>query len=418
MCIFGVNPRIMNSVILTTLLVSAGTSVLFTLKSQGKSLMDKVSNLIKGRFLYTVRIYQYDQLFYMLEEWLFEHHAGNYRDVEVTTEWGTNSQYPPTPTNTSSLTVALYYRQEENTIIIRRDGKRIVIDSHKEKVDKSGTSIKETYFRKYTITGYRCRQQIDNFLQEIVAFSDRKRDTSRIRIYTSSSYDDWRVFGSTRVKDIDKIILKDDIRDMLLNDLETFMQSEEWYIQRGIPYKRGYCLYGSPGNGKSSLTLALARKLQLNVYSLSLNSLGDDEQLYRCFQYLPDNAILLIEDIDKAFNKREAREGVKVTFSALLNVLDGAFSKHGSILIITTNHIEQLDPALLRPGRTDLKIPIDNPTTSQIEQYLQLFYGFPIHVPSHKDISMASLQGMCILHRDHPAGVLKNLQGENLEMLK
>lgn len=407
----------MNSILLTTLLVSAGTSILFSLKSHGKSLLDKIGNLVKGRFIYTVRVYQYDQLFYMLEEWLFEYYASNYRDVEVTTEWG-RPDSPPTERRASNREAKLYYRQEDNTIILRRQGKRIVIDSRKEKMEKAGGSLKETYFRKYAITGYRCRKQIDALLKEIIQFSESKKDEARVNIFTTSSYSDWNSFGSTRVKSIDQIILRGDIRDLLINDLEVFLSSEAWYAERGIAYKRGYCLHGQPGNGKTSLALALARKLRMDVYNLSLNALTDDDALYSCFSRLPDGCILLVEDIDKAFDHRNAKEGIKVTFSALLNVLDGAFSKHGCILIVTTNHIEKLDPALIRPGRTDLKIEIDNPTTSQIEDYLSLFYNRPVFLEEHKDLSMAAVQGICIMNRNNPTGAIKNLQGENLEMLK
>ena len=52
------------------------------------------------------------------------------------------------------------------------------------------------------------------------------------------------------------------------------MNSEDWYAERGIPYRRGYLLYGVPGSGKSSLVAALAGELDLNIYALSLSAKG------------------------------------------------------------------------------------------------------------------------------------------------
>lgn len=52
---------------------------------------------------------------------------------------------------------------------------------------------------------------------------------------------------------------------MLLKDMENFLHNAAWYNDRGIPYRRGYLLYGPPGSGKSSLIAALAGELSLSV---------------------------------------------------------------------------------------------------------------------------------------------------------
>ncbi len=95
----------------------------------------------------------------------------------------------------------------------------------------------------------------------------------------------------------------------------------------------------------------------MNLCYLNLSSGDvDDDKFNRLLLDAPPKSILLLEDIDAIFSQRE--KGVftsrKLTFSGFLNALDGVRSQEGQILFMTTNHIENLDPALLRPGRTDL----------------------------------------------------------------
>jgi len=93
----------------------------------------------------------------------------------------------------------------------------------------------------------------------------------------------------------------------------------------GIPYRRGYLLYGPPGNGKSSLVEALAGELKLKICYLSLTKINDDDTLSRLMNSVPPSSIILIEDIDAIFAGREVAVGTycRVSFSGLLNALDG-----------------------------------------------------------------------------------------------
>lgn len=153
---------------------------------------------------------------------------------------------------------------------------------------------------------------------------------------------------------------------MLCDDIQKFQNSEEWYQKRGIPYRRGYLLYGPPGTGKTSFTLAVAGALKLNICYLNLSSGRlDDDDLNDVLSSAPDNSIILLEDIDAIFVQRESvTQGHQrgVSFSGLLNALDGVRSQEGSILFMTTNHREKLDPALLRPGRCDVHVELCNAT--------------------------------------------------------
>ena len=86
----------------------------------------------------------------------------------------------------------------------------------------------------------------------------------------------------------------------MLADAKEFLVSERWYTERGIPYRRGYLLWGIPGGGKSSLVMAIASELKLPIYSLQLSSQAlTDESLHRLLQNMTITpSILLLEDID------------------------------------------------------------------------------------------------------------------------
>jgi chaperone BCS1 len=136
----------------------------------------------------------------------------------------------------------------------------------------------------------------------------------------------------------------------LFKDLDRFLQSRDLYRQRGIPWRRGYLLYGPPGTGKSSLIQAIASYYGRQLVSLSLTDM-DDSALLRAWSEITATSIVALEDIDSVFSGRKPLGDL--SFSALLNTLDGAGAVEGSITILTTNHREQLDPALIRPGRCD-----------------------------------------------------------------
>jgi chaperone BCS1 len=112
----------------------------------------------------------------------------------------------------------------------------------------------------------------------------------------------------------------------------------------------------------------------------------------------------VFEDVDVYFNGRKNNNPNGVSFSMLLNCLDGAFSKDGTIVIMTTNHVENLDSALIRPGRIDVKLEISNPKKIEIVEYLKNFYevdeiiGFDDYIDSA--ISMVKIQDICLVNKD------------------
>lgn len=166
---------------------------------------------------------------------------------------------------------------------------------------------------------------------------------------------------------------------MLVDDLAEFLSEEtsEFYRNHGIPYKRSYLFYGVPGAGKTSLIQALAGRFGRNLCYLSPThpELSDDS-LKSAIERVPENAIVILEDVDALFGKgREKKiQQSPLTFSGLLNALDGVGNHKGLVFVLTTNFKDQLDPALIRDGRVDLRVKFDYCTPDQMEKLFENFY--------------------------------------------
>ncbi|XP_044752023.1 mitochondrial chaperone BCS1 [Coccinella septempunctata] len=258
-----------------------------------------------------------------------------------------------------------------------------------------------------------------------------KQHEGKTLMYTGMG-SEWRQFGQPRRKrPIKSVVLDKGISDRILKDCHEFISNPSWYTDRGIPYRRGYLLYGPPGCGKSSYITALAGELGFSISVLNLSERGlTDDRLNHLLNVAPQQTIILLEDIDAAFVSREetpqqkaAYEGLnRVTFSGLLNCLDGVASTEARIVFMTTNYLERLDPALIRPGRVDLKEYIGYCSSHQIEQMFLRFYPgengrmqareFAEIVKSFgKQVSPAQIQGFFMFYKhEDPKIVLKNCE--------
>lgn len=192
----------------------------------------------------------------------------------------------------------------------------------------------------------------------------------------------WVQFGDPqRKRAMDSVILDEGVKESIVEDIHDFIGKQEWYAARGIPYRRGYLLYGPPGTGKSSFVKALAGELEYGIALINLSARGlTDDALLHLLTIIPRRTIVLLEDADAAFvNRRQVDadgySGATVTMSGLLNALDGVATGEERIAFLTTNHIDKLDPALIRPGRIDMMVRLGEATRHQAGAMWDRFYG-------------------------------------------
>lgn len=189
----------------------------------------------------------------------------------------------------------------------------------------------------------------------------------------------------------------------IMADLLDFANGESFYQKTGRAWKRGYLLYGPPGTGKSSMIAAMANYLGYDIYDLELTEVNTNSELRKLLMKTSSKSIIVIEDIDCSINltnrnksaaapaRKNAYDaasppgtnggedgGNTITLSGLLNFTDGLWSCCGSerIFVFTTNHIEKLDPALLRSGRMDMHIHMSYCSFPALKILLKNYLGF------------------------------------------
>jgi chaperone BCS1 len=259
------------------------------------------------------------------------------------------------------------------------------------------------------------------FLQDAIAFCNPP-ESKVVRVFTAGD-DGWRVSSLCRVRPPETVVLQGDILERLVRDVRRFFDRQAWYTDLGIPYRRGYLFTGPPGNGKTTTVLVLAGAFQAPVCILDLaNPVLTDEKLRALMNSAPAGAFFLLEDIDALFRRRKPlpesaqpsldgpAPGQGITFSGLLNALDGVMAPNGRLVFLSTNHPELLDPALIRPGRVDVRTEFPNADRAQARQMFLRFFGagaerradeFAAAV-AHGDHSMATIQGLLLESADDP----------------
>lgn len=223
-------------------------------------------------------------------------------------------------------------------------------------------------------------------------------------VYTSRGTS-WEKFGDPRRKrPLDSVILDRGIKERIVADIADFLASSKWYYDRGIPYRRGYLLHGPPGSGKSSFIQALAGSLDYNIAILNLSERGlTDDRLNHLLTIIPRRTLVLLEDADAAFSNRRVQtdadgyRGANVTFSGLLNALDGVASAEERVLFLTTNHVSRLDEALVRPGRVDMTVRLGEATRYQVGELWDRFYGELDAEGTYKVIFLSRLEELGIV---------------------
>jgi hypothetical protein len=267
-----------------------------------------------------------------------------------------------------------------------------------------------------------------SFLSELVALTEKTEDNKFVCYTWLAKHQYWREDVRVNSRPVESVVLPKIGKDRLLGDISKFLSAptKDFYYRNGIPYRRSYLFHGIPGTGKTSMVCALAGHFQRNVcFLLPTHPDMTDDSLREAISSLPPNSIVVLEDIDSLFTKdrKNKAETNSLTFSGLLNALDGIGSPNGQLFILTTNLRENLDHALIRNGRVDVHIEFTYAIPEQMEQMWKNFYPAATALSSqfaeavmeslkqhNIEITTSSLQHFFILQMDSsPEEALSNV---------
>ena len=225
------------------------------------------------------------------------------------------------------------------------------------------------------------QEVLDNFLTEALTYYkkhildyDYAENKFIIHYYNRS----WLLLNKRYKRHINTIFLKDNLETQILEYVKQFLtdESKERHHRFGIPYKLNMLFEGFPGTGKTSLAMSLASELNYDISIINFDNEMTDNEFLNAIRRLPKKSILLLEDIDVLFEARKQNDDYKsaLTFSGLLNALDGPACKEGLIIILTTNFKCKLDKALIRPGRINKIVNFEYADKGQTNKMFTAFY--------------------------------------------
>ena len=227
-----------------------------------------------------------------------------------------------------------------------------------------------------------------------------------------------------------KAYFKSDTYYELVSEIKFWMNNRDWYETRGIIWKRGALLTGKQGTGKSRMVREACQELNIPIAQFNIADMTsfDFESSFKTYSNLGLNGmgcIVLIEDIDVVFHGRtnilQGNLQTKLlSFDTLINTISGVKENSGVFIIVTTNHPEKLDPALVRPGRLDAHINVSSLSREGYqfiaEKTLQGYDNeivVAVEEGATKEMTVSEFENYCIevaidcIERDKKLGILK-----------
>ena len=166
-----------------------------------------------------------------------------------------------------------------------------------------------------------------------------------------------------------ELIFPKHVMQMVKDNIFTLIERTEECRKAGIPLKRGCLMEGRHGTGKTLSAFVTAKKAQANGWTFVLiDSVAKLQQgIQFALQYAP--AVLFAEDIDRVLQGERDEE-----MDAILNTIDGIEAKGKELLVVlTTNHVQKINPAMLRPGRLDAVISVEPPDPETVQRLLRIY---------------------------------------------
>lgn len=367
---------------------------------------------------YRIVVDERDPLYRIVQTWLYSLiKSENRRIVRVST--GRDSYAPSAirfsdsseSAPTESITTEIIY-EDDLSQEITLEGHKIIVssESRSQKLDNNSFSIKTEINLVFHVTSAEAQQALVRKFKELQEEDKALRSTKKKNpaLVLCNSWGSWDHHSDVPRRPLETVILKDGLLESIVDDLDRFLKDEKRYVDRAIPWHRGYLFYGPPGTGKTSLARALASHFDMDLWHFPLGDVKSDTNLLTMMAEIQPRSILLLEDIDvyHAATEREESLNSSASLSGLLNALDGVTTPHGLIVLMTTNNIDALDPSLIREGRIDKLIKIDYVDADQITRMYKLFYDrepkSPFFLNEDSEVKGSSIFEILKTHLDDP----------------
>mmetsp|Transcript_107616 Transcript_107616/g.213819 ORF Transcript_107616/g.213819 Transcript_107616/m.213819 type:complete len:478 (-) Transcript_107616:376-1809(-) len=353
---------------------------------------------VRGRLYTVLEVRQHDQLYQWLLEWLAAqrevHETGTRVFAEVHPEFHKEAK------TAKHLRVRFLPIDDGRMYVFQFSGALIWVSHHNfdspMMIMGKGRQLSCSELRlRITLLGRSKRAANALFQAAFEHNKSRLRGCTEIFVaqpHEQAEHSHWRRLEPRRNRPLHTVVAASDPGpDALLADMQAFFNGEAWYAERGVPYRRGYLFHGPPGCGKTSFVTASAGALDCPIYILNLAEPSlSDLGLLKLVTDAPPRSMLLMEDVDAAFHGVLGKGGTQppagqgqrdglhmglLTFSGLLNALDGVAGQEGKLVIMTTNYPEKLDGALVRPGRVDLRAQFHNASRLAIHKIFCNFFA-------------------------------------------
>ena len=286
-------------------------------------------------------------------------------------------------------------------------------------------------FSTYTITcDKKDFEKFDRFISISIKFylkfyDDDIKQEDKVKLFISTDDGYFQTLGLREKREIDTIYLPSKQKKAIIDDLNYFLDSKtiKKYKQLGITHKRTYLFEGVPGSGKSSFIMGLASYFGYNIAIVTFSPKMTDTGLIRLLRILEDKEekkiFIIFEDMDCIFKERKSNDESRnsITFSGILNALDGITTRDNMICFITTNYKQHLDSALIRPGRVDYIMKFDYVCKEQVLKIFTVFTEcsekanefYEELIRFNITISVSLLQQYLLKYINQPSEAIKNL---------
>lgn len=279
----------------------------------------------------------------------------------------------------------------------------------RSQLQNTGTSYQPQYQIHLTMLG-RNRKVLMRLVEEF-KWTPEKSEPHIYHFKGGIDAGGWQRSSKLVPRDLSSVIVTDNVKEEIMIAFEKWRESKDWYYHRGLPWKLTMMFEGPTGTGKTSLIRALAAHYNMNVAIIQLNEMSD-RSFQQALNDVPPNSFLVMEDFDdavKGLHRTEYRDGVKkeeekrrkksendkrskpapapteerapeklqlslLTLSGLLNALDGLVVLDGQVIIMSTNVVEDMDPALIRPGRIDRRFHLGWLKDSDVREYIRVMF--------------------------------------------